>query len=48
MNRSCASFTAKDLFKGKELGTFEHGFWAEVDESSMLLLSVRCAAVTAE
>ena len=45
---SCASFTAKDLFKGKELGTFEHGFWAEVDESSMLLLSVRCAAVAAE
>ena len=34
--------------KGKELGTFEHGFWAEVDESSMLLLSVRCAAVAAE
>lgn len=38
----CSSYLARDLFKGKDLGTFEGGFWREVDESSMLLLRLHC------
>jgi hypothetical protein len=37
------SFAVRDLFKGTDLGVFHHGFWREVDESSMLLLKVTCA-----
>ena len=39
-----AGFTARDLFRGKDLGTFHTGFWKEVDESSMLLLKLACAS----
>lgn len=38
----CSSFTAIDVFKGENLGEFPGAFWREVDESSMLLLRLRC------
>lgn len=40
----CDAFTARDLFKGTDLGTFHGAFWREVDESSMLLLRIACAS----
>jgi hypothetical protein len=40
------SFTARDVFKGEDLGTFHGGFWREVDESSMLLLKIACSSST--
>ena len=39
----CERFTARDLFRGKDLGTYEGGFWKEVDESSMVLLKLECS-----
>ena len=47
--RGCRRFTARDLFKGEDLlngessSVFVGGLWREVDESSMLLLRLRCA-----
>ena len=40
---SCESFTARDLFKGIDLGTYKGGFWREVDESSIVLLKLKCS-----
>ena len=41
-------FTATNVFTHEVLGTYTRGFWAEVDESSLLLLKLTCgkAAVT--
>lgn len=36
-------FEVRDLFRGKDLGAFTGSFWREVDESSLMLLRVRCA-----
>jgi hypothetical protein len=41
---TCASFQARDLFKQVDLGTFSNVFWKEVDESTITLLRIRCAA----
>lgn len=35
-------FAVRDLFRHADLGVFTSGFWQEVDESSMLLLRLRC------
>jgi len=40
--RNSGAFTVRDLFRGKDLGTYIGGFWQEVDESSMLLLKLVC------
>ena len=40
---NCEKFTARDLFRGTDLGTYSGGFWKEVDESSMLLLKLECS-----
>lgn len=37
-------FSARDLFREKDLGTFHGGYWKEVDESSMQMLKIACAA----
>ena len=38
-----AGFAVRDVFRGEDLGVRHVGFWKEVDESSMLLLTLRCA-----
>ena len=38
-----SGFSVYDVFKAKDLGVHRTGFWSEVDESSMLLLTLRCA-----
>ncbi len=40
---NCEKFTARDIFRGVDLGTYTGGFWKEVDESSMLLLKLECS-----
>lgn len=36
------AFEVRDLFKRKDLGTWHGSFWAEVDESSLMMLRLSC------
>lgn len=42
---NCNHFEATNVFTKKTLGRYSGGFWAEVDESSILLLKLKCSTV---
>lgn len=42
---NCNHFEATNVFTKKPLGRYSGGFWAEVDESSILLLKLKCSTV---